>query len=207
MGAAAETPDVVEHRKRISRTEQYFKTKREWTLPDILINPVGTLVIWDDGWKTVPWLEDFMNAVTKIMEYDDLRTMISLPVRQNAAEYWDLVMLTSGLSNYFGIRSKPTLWPMQPPVSGILAMDKIAYPPKIQPEVYIDCVPERMIETLKTVTDMPECVIYWRPSLKNIEAMEAFDVIWHDAEAELIDHPEVQFAGQPEDVVAILTGN
>ncbi|PKY11822.1 hypothetical protein B1757_02350 [Acidithiobacillus marinus] len=205
MGVPVETHDT-QHHKRISRTQQYFSTRREWLLPDILINPIGTLVIWEDGWKTAPWLESFMQAVRDIMEYDDLRTMISLPIRQNVAEYWDLVMLTSGLSNYFGIRSKPTLWPMQPPVSSILAMDQVAWPGKIKPELYIDCIPERMIETLKMAVELPEKVIYWRPSQKNIQAMESFDVVWNDVETDLLDFPEVKFAGQPEDVIAILGG-
>ena len=193
---------------RMSRAAQYFSTRREWMLPDLLINPVGTLILWDGkGWQTAPWLDSFMQVLRSgLLDYEDLRTMISLPIRQNAAEYWDLVLLTSGLSGHFGDKKKATLWPQEPPVSSILAMDQMAYPPKITPHIYIDCIPERMIETLKNCIDMPESVIYWRPSQESIRAMEAFDVIWNDLENDLIDFPEVQFAGQPEDVISILGG-
>ncbi|MBU2738552.1 hypothetical protein [Acidithiobacillus concretivorus] len=194
------------NQKRISRAEKYFNTRREWMSPDLLINPVGTIILWDGkGWQTAPWLYDFMEILrSDFLDYEDLRTMISLPIRQNAAEYWDMVMLTSGLSGNFGNKKRATLWPQEPPVSSILAMDQMAYPPKIIPEIYIDCIPERMINTLKQCMDMPEKVIYWRPSQANIVAMEAFDVIWEDMEDDLIRFPEVQFAGQPEDVIAIL---
>ncbi|MBE7562218.1 hypothetical protein H7F10_04435 [Acidithiobacillus sp. HP-6] len=205
MGVSEENWENRNH-KRMSRAAQYFSTRREWMLPDLLVNPIGTLIIWDGkGWQTAPWLDNFMQVLRSgLLDYEDLRTMISLPIRQNVAEYWDLVLLTSGLNGCFGDKKKATLWPQEPPVSSILAMDQMAYPPKITPNIYIDCVSERMINTLNQCVEMPETVIYWRPSQANIAAMEAFGVIWDDMEEALINVPEVQFAGQPEDVISIL---
>jgi hypothetical protein len=191
---------MVEAIAKKSRAANFFAERRLWSSPDLLINPVGTLIGWDGKkWVTQPWIQDFMKELRqRFFPQGDMRTMLSLP-GWNKDGYWELILLSSGLTKFYG--KKDYLWPVPPPISGVLVMDYQAYPKGIAPEVYIDCIPERMINTLDV--DEPEIAIYWRPSATNIEAMAKSRIAWNDLEMSLIDRP-VLFSAQPEDVISAL---
>ena len=187
---------------------EFYNTMSSWRTPDILINPIGTLIYHKNGqWMEGPWVLAFSRAVTDLFPHPfDLRTTLSLPTHRDDAEIWNLVLLQSGISKHFG---KPYgLWPDRPPINGILNMEGYAFPPNYRPRVYIDCIPQRMLETLlDRQGKMPDVAIYWRPSGTMIDTMRRFGIPWKDQEDALLDIPEIEFAGQPEDVVAILANH
>ena len=187
---------------------EVFNTMSSWRMPDILINPIGTMIYHKNGqWMEGPWVLAFSRAVADLFSRPfDLRTTLSLPTHRDDAEIWNLVLLQSGISKHFG---KPYgLWPDRPPINGILNMEGYAFPPNYRPRVYIDCVPQRMLETLlDRQGEMPDVAIYWRPSGIMIDTMRRFGIPWDDQEDALLDIPEIEFAGQPEDVIAILANH
>lgn len=192
--------------RRKAEIAQFHVQMSRWRSPDIIINPIGTLVHFKDGaWITAPWLPALSRAIAQLCgDPGGLVTTLSLPVHHNDAEIWNLIMLESGISALFG--KKDGLWPENPPINGILNMSGMAFPLTYQPRIYIDCIPERIIHTLNKVSHkMPGTVIYWRPSDPMIETMASYGVLWRDLETQLLDFPEMQFAGQPEDIVSILS--
>ena len=192
--------------RRKNDVVKFYRQMGEWKRPDILMNPIGTLVLYQDGaWITAPWIKTLSRAVSGLCERpESLVTGLTLPIHELEAERWNLIMLESGISALFGVPEG--LWPVVPPLNGILFMNGMAFPHSYKPLVYIDCIPERIINTLNKITDSrPEYVIYWRPSDPMIETMESFGIPWLDQEEELLDFREVFCAGQPEDVVSILS--
>jgi hypothetical protein len=196
--------DATRKSKNKKQMQEFYATRREWTNPDIIINPIGTLVIHNGKeWICAPWIEQFMMLMRKkFLESYSPRVMLSLPAKRENAGSWDLVMLASGLSKYFG--KKEYLWPEAMPLSAIVALRNIGYPPGVSPATYIESIPDRVLSTVGH-RDMtaPGSIIYWRPSDGAIQSMNAFGLAWRDEEDALLDIPNVQFAGQPEDVIAV----
>ena len=189
---------------RQQQIEAFFAQRRDWRTPDIVINPVGTLVLHDGrGWVCSPWLEEFMREIRgRYHGADDPLVMLSVPAHRSGAGLWDLALLESGLSTYFG--KAEYLWPKPMPLSAIVALRNIGYPPGVEPITYIDCLPDRILNTMRNKdTAHPDRIIYWRPSDQSITTMDRFGIGWVDKEEDLLDIVQVQFAGQPEDVVAV----
>lgn len=196
------TTAIANDRKPLTRHVRFLQERRAWTTPDLVINPIGTLILWEKGkWILAPWSNEFMRELReRFFTQEDLRVMISIPAKMKEAQAWDLILLTSGLSEYFG--RKGYLWPKEPPISGTVATDRTGYPKGVFPVVYIDCIPARMVRTFQE--DTPEKSIYWRPSEDSIAGMKSYNVGWEDCEDRLIDYADVVFAGSPEDVISAL---
>lgn len=186
------------------RVEIFFDERRRWNRPNVVLNPIGTLVIHNGKqWVCAPWIESFMMDLAKELDrYAEPLVMLSIPAKKNQAGKWDLVLLESGLSKYFG--RKGFLWPVNPPLRAVVALGNVGYPPGVWPRVYVDVIPTRIKNTFNDGNlDKPEKIIYWRPSDEAINSMKHFGLVWSDREDELLDIERVRFAGQPEDVISV----
>ncbi|OCX68924.1 hypothetical protein [Acidithiobacillus thiooxidans] len=184
--------------------EAFFQERRKWDRPNMVINPIGTLVIHDGKqWVCAPWIESFMMKLRgELDRFPEPLVMLSIPAEKKKAGKWDLVLLESGLSKYFGKRD--FLWPEDPPLRAVVALENIGYPPSVWPRVYVDVIPDRIKNTFNDGNlDKPGKVIYWRPSDAAIKSMACFGVKWTDREDDLLDIERVSFAGQPEDVISV----
>ncbi|MBU2784340.1 hypothetical protein HAP93_00910 [Acidithiobacillus ferriphilus] len=203
--------ETVKRRKTSRYITDLYEQRRRWANPEVVINPVGMILyVGLDGKWTIPaWARDFLAELRRViaLEKDPAPpVMLSIPDHLENAGYWDLALLQSGFSAFYDDADLP--WPKSAggmPVSGVVALPNIGYPPKLNPYFYIDCLPERIIQTLnREGNKKPHRAIYWRPDSEAIASLARMGIEWNDRENDLLDYDCVRFAGLPEDVLSAL---
>jgi len=191
----------------------YLKRLREqrkrWRVPEIVINPFGTLLYADESgnWQMSEWAERFLKHLRKIISIEEdpaPPVVLSIPCEQESAGLWDMILLSTGFSEFFGREDLP--WPERYggcPLGGIVALPNIGYPPGMDPYVYIDSHPKRLSNTLNhSKTLKPRQALYWVPGTSAKRTFVEMGLpIGSQDEDSLIECEEVIFCGLPEDVL------
>ncbi len=194
----------VPKEKRKSRAQLFFEERKDLKKPDMVINPIGTLITYEEEkWTCKPWVSEWIGVI-RSMFFHPMRIVLSVPRHRDDAGYWDMAIFMSGLEKKIGELTY-TKEKRRNSLGAQVALRNIGYPPGVKPDIYIDCIPQRIIETVgHSDLENARRIVYWRPSDSSIEVMGKFGIIWNDMEDKLIDMPEVRFAGAPEDVITAM---